>query len=127
MSPLGTAGAPWGWKNFANRAANVSLLGVHAPLERSMDAVAVFSDPFGACHTASVDDDNACSSGSVRPFGWLRRHDGSAGALANIGGLNSGADAANPDDDNACSSWSVRPFGWLCRQVGLTAALRGTG
>src|SRR6202030_251825 len=48
------AGAPLGWKNFANRAANVSLLGVHASLARSMDAVAVFSDPFGACHTARL-------------------------------------------------------------------------
>ena len=96
-------------------------------MERSMEAVAVFADPFGPCHTASVDADNACSSGSVRPFGWLWRHDGSAGALANIGGLNSGADAAKPDEDNACSSWSVRPFGWLCRQLGLAAALGGTG
>lgn len=121
------AGAPAGWKNFANRAENVSLLGVCATIASLADAVAVVADLFGACHTASVDDDNSCSSRSVRPFGWLWRHDGSAGALANTGGLNSGADAANPDDDNACSSWSVRPFGWLCRHEGAAGALLTTG
>ena len=92
-----------GWKNFANRAANVSLLGVCAPLERSMEAVAVFADPFGSCHVARVDDPNAANSRSVRPFGWLWRHDGSAGALAKTGGLTCDSDADNPDDDNAAS------------------------
>src|ERR1700674_5229628 len=37
---------------------------------------------------ASVDDDNACSSRSVGPFGWLWRHHGTAGALLKTGRLN---------------------------------------
>src|SRR5438128_2712446 len=116
-----------GWKNFDNRAENVSLLGVCATLVRSTDADAVFSDPFGRCHMANEDDDIACSSRSLRPFGWLWRHDGSAGALAKTGGLSCRADADRSDDDNACSSRSVRPFGWLWRHDGSTDALLKTG
>src|SRR6202049_2069480 len=81
------AGVPSGWKNLANRAANVCLLGVCATVASLVDVVAVFADPSGACHMASVDDDNACSSGSVKPFGWLWRHDGAAGALLKTGRL----------------------------------------
>ena len=122
------AGVPLsGWKNLANRAANVSLLGLHATLARSVDADAVYPDPFGICHEASVDDDNACSSRSVRPFGWLWRHNGSAGALAKVGGLSCDADADKSDDDNACSSCSVRPFGWLWCHDGSTGAVLKTG
>jgi hypothetical protein len=116
-----------GRKNFANRAENASLLGVHATLAWSVDADAVYPDPFGTCHEARSDDDNACSSRSVRPFGWLCRHNGSAGALAKIGGLSCDADADKSDDDNACSSRSVRPFGWLWRHDGSTGALLKTG
>lgn len=76
---------------------------------------------------AGVDDDNPCSSRSVRPCGWLWRHDGSAGALANTGGPSSHADADNPDDDNASSSPSLRPFGWLWRYDGVAGALLKTG
>src|SRR5437867_895922 len=83
---------------LANRAENVSLLGVCATLAWSVEIDAVFSDPFGSCHLARVDDENACSSRSVMPFGWLRRHDGSAGALAKTGGSSCPAAADNSDD-----------------------------
>src|ERR1700694_608117 len=92
-----------------------------------MEAVAVFADPFGSCHTARVDDPNAANSRSVRPYGWLWRDDGSAGALAKTGGLSCDSDADNPDDDNAASSRSVRPFGWLLRHDGSAGALLKTG
>jgi len=117
-----------GWKNLANRAESVSLLRLCATSVWSVDAVAVFSHPLGSCHAEdSPDDDNAWSSRSVRPFGWLWRHDGSAGALAKTGGLSCDADADNPDDDNACSSRSVRPFGWLWRHDGSAGTLLKTG
>ena len=48
-----------GWKNLAIRIENVSLLGSCATLAWSVDADAVLPGPFGICHEASVDDDNA--------------------------------------------------------------------
>src|SRR6266404_8892410 len=106
-----------GWKNLANRAENVSLLGVCATLAWAVPADAMFSDPLAGCHLASVDDDSASRSRSDR----LWRSDGSAGARAKTGGLTCATDADKSDADKACSSRSVRPFGWLCRQVGLAA------
>ena len=53
------AGAPSGWMNLASRAENVSLLGICATVALSMEAVAVFADPFGTCHMANEDADNA--------------------------------------------------------------------
>src|SRR6266566_8560104 len=91
-------------------------------------ADAALSDPFGDCHAANDDDANAASSRSVRPFGWVLRHDGSAGALAKTGGGSScAADTDNPDDDNAASSRSVRPLGWSWRQAGTAGAALKTG
>src|SRR5258706_9806527 len=116
-----------GWKNLANRAENVSLLGVCATSAWAGAAIALYPVPFGRCHMASEDDDKASISSSVRPFGWLWRHDGSAGALAKTGGLTCATNTGKSDAAKACRSPSVKAIGWLFRQVWLAPALRGTG
>ena len=88
---------PSGRKNLANRAENVSLLGVYATSACLVDADAVLPDPLGSCHEASVDDDSASSSRSVRPFGWLWRHEGSY-SLAVAGGVATPVAVALPRD-----------------------------
>ena len=58
-----------GWKNFANLAENVSLLGFCATLVWFPDAA--YTDPLGTSHLETEEADNASSSLSVRPFGWV--------------------------------------------------------
>ena len=60
------------------RVDEVALLEVWATLFWALPTLA----PPDSCQVANEDADAACNSRSVSPLGWLWRHDGSAGALA---------------------------------------------
>src|SRR6202158_6529158 len=78
-----------------------------------VDANAVVFECSGNnCRAAIASDPNAANSADVMPFGWLRRHDGSAAAVLTTGGVRRAAISSDP---SAANLFSVCPFGWLWR------------